>query len=70
MINAFLKGLTPLERDCKFKIHCQELHGEPIDPAAKRDVDEAEKRFAKEWQERRHRQERSKSATDANTRTQ
>ena len=45
-------SLTPLERDCMFKIHMQEAVGEPIDPVAYKIVHDKLDRHNEQWRER------------------
>ena len=44
-----LAGLTPYERGCMLKVHMAEADRKPIDPVAKRVVDDAVERFDAAW---------------------
>lgn len=48
-MDELLQSLTPYERDCMFKVHYQVADREPVDPLAKRVIDEAVDRFNAKW---------------------
>jgi len=48
----FFQSMTPLDRDCLFKIHMQEALGEPIDPAAYKLVHDKLDAHNERWRER------------------
>ena len=47
--SEMLAGLTPHERACMLKVHMAEADRKPIDPVAKRVVDDAVERFNAAW---------------------
>lgn len=55
--DEFLKGLTPYERDCIWKVNFQGADRESVDPHAKQVVEEAVNRFNERWRSERESQE-------------
>ena len=64
MTNTWLKRLTPYERECMRRVHFAEAKKEPIDPVAKKVVEDSVDRFNAEWRRKREERKGQSGRTD------
>ena len=53
MTNAYLRGRTPYECECALRVFYADARKEPVDPVAKKVMDDSPDCFNAEWRRRR-----------------